>query len=144
MAARQPTQRPGGRLLSTGLALVAAGGLALGGCAQVSEKVDEAATGTGQAALAPAVNPVLDLLRQGESQVQAGNLSAAMATMGGFQGLWSKAAPVIRPLAGDRWPAIEGAANTLLATFGGEQPTAENAQSAISGLIGPLSALLGQ
>jgi hypothetical protein len=140
------------RLISAGLALAAAGSLALTGCSAtkdaatgVGEAAKDAATATGQAALAPAVTPVLDLLKKGESEVNAGNLGAAAATLGGFKAVWDKAAPVIRPLAGDKWPMIETAANLVLSTFaGGGTPTAAAAGSALSGLIGPLSSLIGK
>jgi hypothetical protein len=140
------------RLISAGLALAAAGSLALTGCSAtkdaatgVGEAAKDAATATGQAALAPAVTPVLDLLKKGESEVNAGNLGAAAATLGGFKAVWDKASPVIRPLAGDKWPAIETAANGVLSNFaGGGTPTAAAAGSALSGLIGPLSSLIGK
>lgn len=140
------------RLISAGLALTAAGSLALAGCSAtkdaatgVGEAAKDAATATGQAALAPAVTPVLDLLKQSEGEVQAGNMGAAIASMGGFKAVWDKAAPVIRPLAGDKWPMIETAANLVLSTFGGGvTPDAGTAMSAITGLIGPLSSLIGQ
>jgi hypothetical protein len=51
---------------------------------------------------------------------------------------------VIQPLAGDKWPAIESAANTVLSTFNGATPEAGAASSALSGLIGPLSSLVGR
>lgn len=140
------------RLISAGLALTAAGSLALAGCSTtkdaatgVGEAAKDAATATGQAALAPAVTPVLDLLKKGESEVKAGNVGAAIATLGGFKAVWDKAAPVIRPLAGDKWPMIETPANLVLSTFGGgATPDAGTAQSAITGLIGPLSSLIGK
>ncbi|MEO1002145.1 MAG: hypothetical protein AAFX65_03425 [Cyanobacteria bacterium J06638_7] len=144
MTAGHHTKSAPGRLLSLGLALAVAGGFVLSGCAQLGEKAQKAATGTGQAALAPALAPVLDLLRQGQSQVAAGNLGAAVTTMGGFEGLWAKAAPVIQPLAGDRWPAIETAATKLQETFASAEPSADQAQGAIGSLLGPLSALVGQ
>ncbi len=142
-------------LLRYGLALVAAGALTLTGCQQAQQSVQDAAGGVGdaaktaangaaQTALAPAVNPVLDLLKKGEAEVKAGNLIGAAASMGGFQAVWEKAAPVIQPLAGDKWPAIETAANTVLNTFGAGTPNAGAASSALSGLIGPLSGLIGQ
>jgi hypothetical protein len=132
--------------LSVGLsaALAFSAGITLSGCQQAQQSAQDAATATGQAALAPAVTPVLDLLKKGEGEVKAGNLAAAVATMGGFKGLWDKAAPVIQPLAGDKWPAIETAANTVISTFGGGTPDAAAATSAISGLIGPLSGLIGK
>ncbi|MGB5134585.1 MAG: hypothetical protein WBN89_05355 [Prochlorococcaceae cyanobacterium] len=134
------------------MALTVAGALSLTACSsqkeaarQSTEKLADTATATGQAALAPAVNPVLDLLKKGEAEVKGGNLNAAIATLGGFKGLWEKAAPVIQPLAGDKWPAINAAANTVLSTFDkGATPDAAAAGSAISGLIGPLSALIGK
>ncbi len=140
------------RLLTTGMALTVAGALSLTACSsqkeaarQSTEKLADTATATGQAALAPAVNPVLDLLKKGEAEVKAGNLNAAIATLGSFKGLWEKAAPVIQPLAGDKWSAINAAANTVLSTFDkGATPDAAAAGSAISGLIGPLSALIGK
>ncbi|MFM9111495.1 MAG: hypothetical protein ACKOPN_13090, partial [Prochlorococcaceae cyanobacterium] len=113
--------------------------------AGVGQVAKDAATATGQAALAPAVGPVLDLRKRGEGDVKAGNLAAAAATMGGFQGLWDKAGPVIQPLAGDKWGAIDTAAKAVLSTFGGgAQPDAAAAGSAITGLLGPLSALVGK
>jgi hypothetical protein len=112
---------------------------------QTTEQMGDAATATGQAALAPAVNPVLDLLRKSETEVKGGNLAAATASMGGFKALWVTASPVIQPLAGDKWPLINTAANLVLSTFDkGATPDAATAGSAISGLLGPLSALLGK
>jgi hypothetical protein len=111
----------------------------------VADTAKNAATATGQAAIAPAVNPVLDLLKKGEAEVKAGNLAGAAATMGGFQGIWEKAGPVIQPLAGDKWGAIDGAAKTVISTFGnGAKPDAAAATSAIGGLMGPLSGLVGR
>ncbi|WP_157665423.1 hypothetical protein [Cyanobium sp. NIES-981] len=125
-----------------------AGGLALGGCQKASQTmqdtVKEAASSAGQAALAPAVNPVLDLLRQGDAQLNGGNLRAALGTLGGFPALWQKAAPMIQPLAGEKWPAIDSAAQMLIQTVGGSAPTQAEASSAVSGLIAPLKALVGQ
>jgi len=158
----------GGRLLPAGLALALAAGLGLTGCSpstkeavqQTGEAVGQAtkegagamgeaaktaATTAGQAALAPAVGPVLDLLKKGEAEVKAGNLAAAVTTMGGFQSMWEKAGPVIQPLAGDKWPAIDTAAKAAISTFaGGAKPDAAAAGSAITGLMGPLSALMGK
>jgi hypothetical protein len=158
----------GGRLLSAGLALAIAGSLSLTGCGSstkeaaqqtgeamgqadkegagaVGEAAKTAATATGQAALGPAVAPVMDLLKKSEGEVKAGNIAAAIASMGGFKALWTTAAPIIQPIAGDKWPAINTAANLVLNTFApGSTPTAANAGSAISGLIGPLSALLAK
>ena len=50
---------------------------------------------------------------------------------------------MVKPLAGDKWPIIDTAARLALSTFErGKTPTAANASSAITGLLGPLSALL--
>ncbi|MCT0199550.1 hypothetical protein KQ313_07655 [Synechococcus sp. CS-1325] len=143
------------QLLGTGVAVMAAATLSLTGCNSAKQGMKEAASGMGdaastavdgatQTALAPAVNPVLDLLKKGQGEVSNGNLAAAAATMGGFKGLWEKAGPVIKPLAGDKYPAIETAANTLISTFGGGTPDAAGASAAIGGLMGPLSALIGK
>lgn len=107
------------------------------------EAAKKAASATDKAALAPALNPVLDLLKKSEGEVKGGNMAAAIASMGGFKALWTTASPVIQPLAGDKWPLINTAANLVLSTFDkGATPDASTAGSAISGLIGPLSALL--
>jgi hypothetical protein len=140
-----------------GLALATAGALSLAACGQApsdtakqaaeqaGEAAKDAATATGQAALAPAVQPVLDLLTKSEGDIKAGNLGGALAAMGGFKAVWDKAAPVIQPLAGDKWPMINTAANLVISTFDkGATPDAGAAGSAISGLIGPLSGLLGK
>jgi hypothetical protein len=111
----------------------------------MGEAAKTAATATGQAALAPAVNPVLDLLSKGEADLKAGNVGAAVTAMGGFQSLWDKAGPVIQPLAGDKWGAIDTAAKAVSSTFAnGAKPDAAAAGSAITGLMGPLSALVGK
>ena len=127
-----------------------AGTLALSGCTATKEAAQQtgdaaktAATATGNAALATATTPVIDLLKKSEGEVKAGNLAAAVASMGGFKALWNAAAPVIQPIAGDKWPVINTAANLVLSTFApGTTPTADKAGSALTGLIGPLSALL--
>jgi hypothetical protein len=142
------------RFLHRGLALAAAGSLALTGCAATKDMAKQAAGGMGEAAkqaasgaaqqaLAPAVTPVLDLLKKAQADLKSGHLGAAVTAMGGFQALWGKAAPVIQPLAGDRWPAVETAAQQVTSTFAsGARPDAAAAGAAISGLIGPLSGLL--
>lgn len=131
-------------VISGGLAVALAGGLVLTGCDQATQSVKDAATGAAQSALGPAVAPVLDLLKQGQSKVAAGDLAGATASMGGFQALWNKAAPVIQPLAGDKWAGIETAAQNLTSTFSKGTPSAAAAGAAISGLMGPLSALAGK
>jgi hypothetical protein len=144
-------------LKRAGLALAAAGALSLTACSQAptdtvkqaaqqaGEAAKQAATATGQAALAPALNPVIDLLNKGQADLKAGNLGAAVTAMGGFQSLWEKAGPVIQPLAGDKWGTIDTAAKGVISTFGGgAKPDAAAAGSAISGLLGPLSALAGK
>jgi hypothetical protein len=103
------------------------------------------ATAAAKAALAPALNPVLDMLAKGQADLKAGNVGAAITAMGGFQSLWQKAGPVIQPLAGDKWGAIDGAAKTVISTFSsGAKPDAAAAGSAITGLMGPLKALAGK
>jgi hypothetical protein len=111
--------------------------------ATTGQAAKTAATATGQAALGQAVTPVLDLLKKSEGEVKAGNLAQAIAAMGGFQALWNTASPIIQPIAGDKWPLINTAANLVLSTFAkGSTPTQASASSALTGLIGPLSALL--
>ena len=131
-------------LLAGGIALALAGGLSLTGCNQVTQSAKDAATGAAQTALGPAVTPVLDLLKQGQSKVASGDLAGAAASMGGFQAVWEKAAPVVKPLAGDKWTSIESAAQGLSGTFSKGTPSAADANTAISGLLGPLSALAGK
>lgn len=135
-------------LISSGLAVALAGGLALTGCDQATQSVKDAATtaatGAAQTALGPAVTPVLDLLKEGQKKVATGDLAGAAASMGGFQALWDKAAPVIKPLAGDKWAGIETAAQGVTSTFGQGTPTAADATAAIGGLMGPLAALAGK
>ena len=135
-------------LLAGGIALALAGGLSLTGCDQFTQSAKNAATsaatGAAQTALGPAVAPVLELLKQGQSKVAAGDLAGATASMGSFQAIWEKAAPVVKPLAGDKWASIESAAQGLSGTFSKGTPSAADANAAISGLLGPLSALAGK
>ena len=64
--------------------------------------------------------------------------------MGGFKTLWDKATPVIKLLAGDKWAGIETAAQSLTGTFSKGTQSAADANAAISGQMGPLSALAGK
>ncbi|MFN9645311.1 MAG: hypothetical protein ACK6BG_09405, partial [Cyanobacteriota bacterium] len=82
----------GARLLPAGLAFALAAAFGLTGCSPstkeavsqatkegvgaMGEAAKTAATTAGQAALAPAIGPVLDLLKKGEAEVKAGNLAA--------------------------------------------------------------------
>jgi hypothetical protein len=151
------------RFSRAGLALLAAGCLTMAGCSATKQAASDAgdaaktaasgvgdaaktaATAAGQAALAPALKPVLDMLSKGQADLNSGNVGAAITAMGGFQSLWEKAGPVIKPLAGDKWGAIESAAQTAISTFGaGAKPDAATAGSAITGLMGPLKALAGK
>lgn len=152
------------RLLCSGMAVCAAGSLLLSGRSQtkeaarqaageaakqaaggMGEAAKQAASGAAQQALGLPVTPVLDLLKKGEADLKTGNLAAAITAMGGFEALWQKAGPVIQPLAGDKWPAVEAAAKTVSSTFAsGAKPEAGAASAAISGLMGPLNALIGQ
>ena len=135
-------------LIRFSLAAAVAGGMLLSGCNQTAQTVKDAATtaatGAAQTALGPAVAPVLDLLKQAQEKVAAGDLAGADSAMGGFQGIWDKAAPVIKPLAGDRWASLESAAKSLSSTFSQGTPSSAEAGAAISGLLGPLSALSGK
>jgi hypothetical protein len=130
---------------ATGDAASGVGDAAKEAASGMGDAAKTAVTATGQAALAPVVTPVLDLLKKGEADLKAGNVGAAVTAMGGFQSLWEKAGPVIQPLAGDKWGAIDTAAKGVISTFGnGAKPDAGAAGSAISGLLGPLSALAGK
>jgi len=110
----------------------------------MGDAAQTAASGAQQAALAPAVNPVIDMLKEGRREIEAGNVDKANLTMARFKPLWERSSPVIEPLAGDKFPAIENAANTIIETFGDQQPDAGPASAAISGLLGPLSSLMGK
>jgi hypothetical protein len=145
--------------LKPGLAVAAAATLALTGCSQTQDAAKQAAssvgdaaktaatgaaTGASNAALTTAVTPVLDLLGKAETQLKTGNVAEVTATMGGFGAIWGTAKPVIQPLAGDKWPMIEKAADQLSTTFAKGTPSAADATSALTGLMGPLSALVGK
>lgn len=131
-------------LISSSVALVLVGGLSLTGCGQVTQNAKDVATSTAQSAIGPAVAPVLNLLKQGQAKMDSGDVAGAVTSMGGFQAIWEKASPIIKPLAGDKWTSIESAAQGLTATFSKGTPSVEDAKSAISGLLGPLSALAGK
>jgi hypothetical protein len=149
-----PSRLP--RPLALAAALAVAGSLTLAACSpsgreaaqQTGEAMGQAAkdvaSGTGQAALTQAVNPVLDLLRKANTQVKEGDMAQASTTMNGFSTLWVTAGPVIQPLAGDKWPMVDAAAKKVLTTFdNGTPPDRDTASAAISGLMTPLKSLLG-
>jgi len=127
--------------------------LLLSSCQGAKESMKQAGDGMGDAAkqaagdaasmaMAPALAPLTDLLKQGESQIKAGNMQAAMTTMGGFEGVYQKVGPLIQPMAGDKWPAIDAAAQQVISTFSGTTPpSAENGSGAITGLMGLLKGL---
>jgi hypothetical protein len=103
-----------------------------------------AANLTGNEQLKAAIAPVLKVLNTTEKQVEAGNISAAASTMQTFRGLWDTAQPVVKLAAGSNYGLIDKGVKLVLNTFGGEAtPSQDNALTAVKGLIGPLTALLG-
>jgi hypothetical protein len=108
----------------------------------MGDAAKQAAGDAARTAVTPALAPLMDILKKGESQIKAGDLQGAMATMGGFEGVFKKVGPLIQPLAGDKWPAIEAAAQQVISTFGGATPpTAESGSGAITNLMGLLKGL---
>jgi len=98
---------------------------------------------TGNEQLKAAVAPVLKVLNTTEKQVEAGNISAATSTMKGFRGLWDTAQPLVKLAAGSNYGLIDTGVKLVLNTFGGDSaPSKDNALAALTGLIGPLTALL--
>lgn len=99
---------------------------------------------SGNEQLKAAISPVLKVLNTTEKQVEAGNISAAASTMKTFRGLWDTAQPVVKLAAGPNYGLIDKGVKLVLNTFGGDTaPTKDNALTALTGLIGPLKALLG-
>jgi hypothetical protein len=108
----------------------------------MGDAAKQAAGDAARTAVTPALAPLMDILNKGESQIKAGDVQGAMATMGGFEGVFKKVGPLIQPLAGDKWPAIEAAAQQVISTFGGATPpTAESGSGAITNLMGLLKGL---
>ena len=109
-----------------------------------AQVADTAANLTGNEQLKAAVAPVLKLLNTTEKQVEAGNISAASTTMKTFRSVWDTAQPVVKLAAGSNYGLIDKGVKLVLNTFGGDAaPSQDTALTAVKGLIGPLSALLG-
>lgn len=103
-----------------------------------------AADATGNEQLKNVLTPVLNVLNATENEVKADNIAAASSTIASFKGLWDTAAPVVRLAAGDKFALIDSGVKLVLKTFGADTaPSKDNALTALSGLIGPLTALLG-
>jgi hypothetical protein len=103
-----------------------------------------AADVTGNEQLKNVLTPVLNVLKTTEKEVKADNIPAATTAISKFKGLWDTAAPVVKLAAGDNYGLIDKGVSLLTKTFGGETaPTKDNALTALTGLIGPLKALLG-
>ncbi len=104
-------------LLAGGIALALAGGLSLTGCDQVTQNAKDAAT-----------------------SAATGATGAAQAALG----------PAVTPVldllkqSQSKVASIESAAQGLSGTFSKGTPSAADANTAISGLLGPLSALAGK
>lgn len=101
-------------LLAGGIALALAGGLSLTGCDQVTQNAKDAATSAATGAARAALGPAVTPVLDLLKQSQ------------------SKVA------------SIESAAQGLSGTFSKGTPSAADANTAISGLLGPLSALAGK
>jgi hypothetical protein len=99
-------------LLAGGIALALAGGLSLTGCDQVTQNAKDAATSAATGAAQAALGPAVTPVLDLLKQSQ------------------SKVA------------SIESAAQGLSGTFSKGTPSAADANTAISGLLGPLSALV--
>jgi len=99
---------------------------------------------TGNEQLKSVLNPVVNLLNATKKEVVADNIPAAASGMSKFKGLWDTAAPVVKLAAGDNYGVIDKGVKLVLNTFGGDTaPSKDNALTALTGLIGPLKALLG-
>lgn len=142
------------RLAMVGLAVVLTMNLAAcsgiissdakGAARTVVQVAKSAADVTGNEQLKNVLTPVLNLLNDTEKEVKADNIPAATSTISKFKGLWDTAAPVVKLAAGDNYGLIDKGVNLLVKTFGGDTaPTKDNALTALTGLIGPLKALLG-
>lgn len=102
-----------------------------------------AADATGNEQLKSVLTPVLNVLNATEKEVKADNITAATSTISKFKGLWDTAAPVVKLAAGDNYPLIDKGVTLVLKTFGADTaPSKDNALTALTGLIGPLKALL--
>jgi len=102
-----------------------------------------AADVTGNEQLQKVLTPVLNVLKTTEKEVKADNIAGATTTISKFKGLWDTAAPVVKLAAGDNYGLIDKGVKLVLNTFGGNTaPTKDNALAALTGLIGPLKALL--
>lgn len=142
------------RLAMVGLAVVLTMNLAAcsgiissdakGAARTVVQVAKSAADVTGNEQLKNVLTPVLNILNDTEKEVKADNIPAATSTISKFKGLWDTAAPVVKLAAGDNYGLIDKGVNLLVKTFGGDTaPTKDNALTALTGLIGPLKALLG-
>jgi len=96
-------------------------------------------------ALAPASIQFIDMLQEGRSGSEAGNHGQSRARLAASSRLWEKAHRVIQaPGWRTKFPAIEKRRqHPESGTFSGGQPDAGPASAAISGLLGPLSSLMG-
>jgi hypothetical protein len=142
------------RLAMVGLAVVLTMNLAAcsgiissdakGAARTVVQVAKSAADVTGNEQLKNVLTPVLNVLNDTEKEVKADNIPAATSTISKFKGLWDTAAPVVKLAAGENYGLIDKGVNLLVKTFGGDTaPTKDNALTALTGLIGPLKALLG-
>ncbi|MFM7269485.1 MAG: hypothetical protein ACKOZT_13035 [Cyanobium sp.] len=103
-----------------------------------------AADATGNEQLKTVLTPVLNVLNATEKEVKANNIAAATSTISTFKGLWDTAAPVVKLAAGYKFALIDTGVKLVLKTFGADTaPNKDSALTALTGLIGPLAALLG-
>lgn len=131
---------------AVGIALV----VALASCSLGNESLrppdaetDPLSTEATLTALTPAVDPVIDVLKQARSFVNTDNMASTMLILSNFPTLWGEATAVIEPLAGERWPPIEAAANRLITIFDGSSiPEAATARPAIEDLMEKLQSLM--
>jgi hypothetical protein len=150
----QPWLAPLRRLFVLGVAVVLAFNLAA--CSGISSSdasnaartavnvAQKAADLTGNEQLKSVLTPVVKLLNTTEKQVAADNIAAATTTMSTFMSLWDTAAPVVKLAAGSNYGLIDKGVKLVVSTFGGDTaPTKEAATTALKGLVGPLTALLG-
>ena len=142
------------RLVVLGVAVVLAFNLAACSGISTSDATNAARTAvnvaktaadlTGNEQLKSVLTPVVTLLNATKKEVVADNIPAATSGMATFKGLWDTAAPVVKLAAGDNYGVIDKGVKLVINTFGGSTaPTKDNALTALTGLIGPLTALLG-
>jgi hypothetical protein len=112
------------------------------GAADTTKDVVKGAAGVGgAAALAPLIGQVKGPLVLASGDLKAGKMDKVKENFGKFKSAWDTVGPQIKPLAGDKYAALDAGVTKLSTVMGGASIDKTKATGALDGVIKTMNEL---